>query len=109
ITVRGIPRAPDRALVVTDGRSQTPFASDGSGGVVARYAVRSSVSLRVAARFGDVRIDDDDTLEITMVPDARPKVELEGAPRTIKLIDAENIVVRWTAFDDHGLREVDLV
>lgn len=109
ITIRGIPRVPDRALVVTDGSTQTPFASDGAGGIVARYTVRSAATVRVAARFGEVRIDDDDWLEMTVVPDARPKVELEGAPRTVKLVDVEEIAVRWAAHDDHGLREVDLV
>jgi hypothetical protein len=109
ITIRGIPRVPDRALVVTDGSTAVPFASDGAGGIVARYTARASATLRVAARFGDVRIDDEDSLDITVVPDARPKVELEGAPRTVKLVEAENIVVRWAAHDDHGLREVDLV
>jgi hypothetical protein len=109
ITIRGIPRVPDRSLVITDGSADVPFASDGSGGIVARYTVRSSATVRVAARFGEVRIDDEDWLEMTVVSDTRPKVELEGAPRTVKLADVEEIVVRWAAHDDHGLREVDLV
>lgn len=109
ITIRGVPRVPGRDLVVTDGAVAVAFASDGSGGLVARYTVRSTVSLRVAARFGDVRIDDEDALDVTMIPDARPRVELEGAPRTVKLIDVEEVTVRWAAYDDHGLREVDLV
>lgn len=109
ITFRGIPRVPDRSLVISDGSSTVPFSSDGSGGIVARYTVRGSATVRVAASFGEVRIDDDDWLEIAVVPDVRPKVEFEGAPKTVKLVDVEEIVVRWAAYDDHGLREVDLV
>jgi hypothetical protein len=109
LTVRGVPRVLDRALVLTDGTREEAFTSDGAGGVVARYVVRSNALLRVASRFGAVRIDDDDTLDVTVVPDDPPTVELDGAPRTVKLSDAERIELRWTARDDHGLREADLV
>ncbi len=109
VTVRGVPRVPDRALVVTDGTHEEPFTSDGAGGVVARYVARSSTTLRVAARFGDVRVDDEDSLEIAVVPDAPPTVEVEGAPKTVKLAEVDRIDVRWLARDDHGLRETDLV
>ena len=47
ITIRGIPRAPDRSLVITDGSAAVPFASDGSGGIVARYTVQSNATVRV--------------------------------------------------------------
>jgi hypothetical protein len=109
VTVRGVPREVGRALVFTDGRREEPFADDGSGGVVARFTVEDSASLRVAARFGDVRVDDEEAIDVEMVPDAMPTVELEGAPRTQRLVDVEKIDVKWVAHDDHGLREVDLV
>jgi hypothetical protein len=109
ITVRGVPRATDRTLVVTNAGREEPFAPDGAGGIVARITVRSDAALRVAARFGDVLIDDEESLEIKMVADAMPSVELEGAPRTVRLAEVSRIDLRWAARDDHGLREVDLV
>jgi hypothetical protein len=109
MTVRGVPRERGRVLVFTDGIREEPFADDGSGGVVARFTVRDSASLRVAARFGDVRVDDEETIDVEMIPDAMPTVVLDGAPRTVRLVDVEKIDVKWVAHDDHGLREVDLV
>ncbi|HVW26186.1 MAG TPA: DUF4175 domain-containing protein [Polyangiaceae bacterium] len=109
VTVRGVPRESGRVLVFTDGKREEPFADDGAGGVVARFTVEDSASLRVAARFGDVRVDDEDAIDVEMVPDEMPTVELEGAPRTERLVDVEKIDVKWVAHDDHGLREVDLV
>jgi hypothetical protein len=109
VTVRGVPRASDRALVVTDGTHEEPLADDGSGGLVARFTVRSDVTLRVAARFGDVRIDDDEGIGIHVVPDKKPTVELDSAPRVVRLADVERLDIRWEARDDHGLRQVDLV
>ena len=109
VTVRGVPHEPGRTLVFTDGKREEPFADDGAGGVVARFTVQDSASLRVAARFGDVRIDDEEAIDVEMVPDAMPTVELDGAPRTERLVDVEKVDVKWVAHDDHGLREVDLV
>ena len=109
VTVRGVPREQGRTLVFTDGTREELFADDGVGGVVARFTVQDSASLRVAARFGDVRVDDEDSIDVEMVPDRMPTVELEGAPRTIRLVEVDNIDVKWVAHDDHGLREVDLV
>jgi hypothetical protein len=109
VTVRGVPVASDRPLVVTDGRREEAFVDDGSGGVVARYVVGAPVALKVAARFGDVRIEEEDSLDLAVVPDRPPTVELEGAPRSEKLSEMTRIDLRWVAHDDHGLREVDMV
>lgn len=109
ITVRGVPLTPDRELVVTDGTRAEPFVPDGAGGVVSRYVVRGPASIKVAARFGDVRIEEDDALDMEVVPDDPPTIELEGAPRTENLAEMDRIDIRWTARDDHGLRQVDLV
>jgi hypothetical protein len=109
VTVRGVPRERGRALVFTDGIREEPFADDGAGGVVARFTIRESASLRVAARFGEVRIDDEEAIDVEMVPDRMPIVDLEGAPRTLRLVEIDKIDVKWVARDDHGLREVDLV
>src|SRR5205814_531274 len=48
-------------------------------------------------------------IDVAMVPDAMPVVDLESAPRVVKLVDVEKLDIKWTAHDDHGLREVDLV
>lgn len=109
LTVRGIPIREGRKLVLTDGEHEVPFVSDGSGGVVARWTVEKSGELSIAARFGDVLIEDPETLPLDAVPDAPPEVEVEGAPKTVELRDLDRLEVRYLASDDHGLRQIDLV
>ncbi len=110
ITLRGQPVRAGRRLLLSDGTSEVPFVEDGAGGVVARWALSPSTSLRVVARFGDVTIAQSDALDVTSIPDDAPVVRLEGAPRQVRLVDeAEDIPIKYEASDDHGLREVHLV
>lgn len=109
ITVRGVPLAGGRRLVLSDGKREVPFVDDGSGGVVARYVLNESAELRVAARFGNVLIQEPEAVTLEAVPDAAPVVELEGAPERVELRDFERRELRYEATDDHGLRQVDLV
>jgi hypothetical protein len=109
IAVHGVPLAEGRHLVLTDGLREVPFVDDGSGGVVARYTLDQTATLRVAARFGKVLIPEPDQVTVESVPDAVPEVELEGAPERVDLRDFERKELRYEATDDHGLREVDLV
>jgi hypothetical protein len=109
LTVRGLPIRQGRKLVLTDGSREVPFVSDGAGAVVARWTVEESGELRIAARFGQVLIDDPESLEVTSVPDAAPEVVVEGAPSTIPLAEIERLEIRYQASDDHGLRQIDLV
>jgi len=109
LTVHGRPKHAGRALVLTDGKVEVPFAFDGGGGLVARWELGDSATLRVAARFGDVRIPQADEQHVTSIPDLAPKVKVEGAPRTARMLDEPEIIVSYEVEDDHGLREVDLV
>lgn len=109
ITVHGRPTYPSRTLVLTDGKVEVPFAFDGVGGVVARWELGETATLRIAARFGEVRIPQADEQQVTSIPDLAPKVLVEDAPRTVRMLDEPEIVVSYEATDDHGLREVDLV
>ena len=109
ITVRGRPTIENRDLVLTDGVNEVPFAFDGVGGVVARWELGDSVDLRVAAKFGPVRILQDDVQHVTSIPDMAPKVIVEGAPKTIRMLEEPEVLISYEASDDHGLREVDLV
>lgn len=109
LTVRGTPIHAGRRLVLFDGASEVPFVDDAEGGLVARFTLGDSTRLRIAARFGEVRLPQHDALEVTSIPDEEPKVKLEGAPRTAKLLDEPDVAISYEASDDHGLREVDLV
>jgi hypothetical protein len=109
ITVRGVPLAEGRHLVLSDGKREVPFVDDGSGGVVARYVLKEDAELRVAARFGGVLIQEPEGVTLEAVPDAAPVVDLEGAPERIELRDFDRRELRYEATDDHGLRQVDLV
>jgi hypothetical protein len=109
ITVRGLPERESRRLVLTDGEREVPFVSDAAGGVVARWLLEKSARLRVAARFGDVLVFEDEALEVEALPDEPPQVVLEEAPRTIELRTTPRVELRYLATDDHGLRQIDLV
>ncbi len=109
VTVRGRPQRPGRALVLTDGDREEPFIEDGKGMLLARWTVGDSVELRAAARFGKVRVPQRDSLLIDSIPDLAPKVLLEGAPKTVRLVDTPSVSLKYEATDDHGLREIALV
>ncbi|WP_437570454.1 DUF4175 family protein [Sorangium sp. So ce542] len=109
ITVRGRPVRAGRALVLTDGGAEVPFVDDGKGGVIAHYTLGDSTTLQAAARFGQVRVRQADAQRVVSIPDDAPRVTLEGAPRTVRLLDEPSIPLRYEITDDHGLREVDLV
>jgi hypothetical protein len=112
LTYLGVPVHPGRSLALTDGANDVPFVDDGKGAMVARWPLEQSVSLRVVAIFGDVRIEEGDSTHVVSIADDKPVVTLEGAPRTIELAheaDVAEIPIRYEATDDHGLREVHLV
>ncbi|EYF06227.1 DUF4175 family protein [Chondromyces apiculatus] len=109
VEVHGKPLHLGRTLVLTDGRSEVPFADDGAGGVVARWTLGESATLRIAARFGAVLIPQADEQRVGSIPDDAPRVLLVGTPRTVRLLDEPSISLRYEVSDDHGLREVDLV
>jgi hypothetical protein len=109
ITVRGRPLHEGRALVLTDGVTDVAFVDDGSGALVARWILGDTTVLRVAARFGAVRIAQADEQAVTSIPDELPTVRVDGAPRTVRILEEPSIPVHYEAVDDHGLREVDLV
>jgi hypothetical protein len=109
VTVHAYPRFEGRPLVLTDGSREVPFAEDGRGGVMATWTVDQDVRLQVAARFGDVLILQSDELSIEALRDEVPQVNVEDAPRTVRLLDVQEVPIRYEAVDDHGLTQVDLV
>ena len=109
ITVRATPLHGGRALVLTDGKDDVPFVDDGAGRVVARWVVGDSASLRIGARFGSVVIRQSEAQPITTIEDEAPRVSVEGAPRTVRLIEEPSLTIRYEATDDHALRQIDLV
>jgi hypothetical protein len=109
LTVRGRPLHDGRRVVLTDGTVDVPFVDDGAGGIIARWTVLDSTTLYVAATFGRVRVRQRDEQAVTSIPDETPRVTVEGAPRTVRLLDEPSIPIHYEATDDHGLREVDLV
>jgi hypothetical protein len=109
ITLRGKPEKQGRELHLTDGVVDVPFVPDGNGMVLARYKVGDTARLRIAARFGDVRVMQPEVLGVESIPDLPPTVTLTGAPKTVKLVDTPSVELAYEAKDDHGLREIALV
>ncbi|HYP90173.1 MAG TPA: DUF4175 domain-containing protein, partial [Polyangiaceae bacterium] len=109
ITFEGVPEREGRNLVLLGDDREVPFVSDGSGSMVARWVLGHAVELRIAARFGNVLITEPEALSLQAVPDAAPDVALEGAPRSVLLKDLQALELRYTAEDDHGIKEIALV
>lgn len=109
VSVRGVPERLGRKIVLTDGKREVPFVDDGAANLVAHWSLKESATLHVAARFGDVLVLEHSPLELEAIVDAAPKVQLEDAPRTVELRDLSRLELRFSAEDDHGLRQIDLV
>jgi hypothetical protein len=109
LTVQGVPEREGRSLVLLGDGREVPFVSDGAGAMVARWVLSRPVELRVAARFGQVLITEPDALVVRAVVDEAPEVALEGAPRSVLLKDLQALELRYSAHDDHGIREIALV
>lgn len=109
ITWRMVPRAAERKYVVTDGLRDVPFVSDGRGSWVARLRVDDSSELRVAAVFGEVKIENDERLRVSTVPDRPPTVTLLGGPREVRIAELDRVPIEFVAQDDYGLSLVELV
>jgi hypothetical protein len=109
LVVRGTPVRSGRRLVLTDGTREVPFVTDGTESLVARFTLDRDVTLRVAARFGEVLIREPAAMPVSSVADAVPLVVLEGAPKQVELEKIEQLDLTYLAADDHGLREIDLV
>jgi hypothetical protein len=109
LVVRGRPVRPGRSLVMTDGATEVPFTSEGGEGLVGRWVVKKDAELWVAARFGEVLVREPQPIRVEAVPDGAPEVLLEGAPREVPLEGLERLELGYSASDDHGLRQIDLV
>jgi|GEM_PF-353058 len=113
VTVRARPVRSGRRLALSDGTLEVPFEDDGSGHIVARWALSRNVDLFVVARFGDVRIRESYSTRLAAIVDQAPTVKLHGAPKRVELASEPpagvEIPIRYEASDDHGLKEVQLV
>lgn len=109
LTLRGLQRFDGRKVILTDGKAEVPFVSDGHGGISARFALAASARLQIAVRFGDVLIFQSPLLEVTALDDETPEVLLEQAPRRFDIAGMSEVTLRYRAGDDHGLRQIDLI
>jgi len=109
IWIRGIPVHPGVELILTNGTHSVNFEGNSEGEMIARWSVQQPERLRVAARLGQVLIEQDDELIVDAEIDQPPTVELENTSRRIRLREVERVEIFYHAKDDHGLREIDLV
>ncbi len=109
IEVRVLPRISGRKLLLTDGMQEIPLISDGKGAFVARWKAEEPAVLRVATRLGEVLVLDESSTLVSPIEDQAPRVRLAGAPSRKKLEELDEIELDYTAMDDHGITQVDLV
>lgn len=109
VEYRMVPRVSGRSFVLTDGVREEPFVSDGQGSMVARMQMTDPATLRVAAKFGPVRIFHSEDLTVATLEDHPPSVVLNGAPKEIPLDDMQRLELEFLAQDDYGLTSVELV
>lgn len=109
ITIRGLPLQAGRDLVLTNGRQTVELTETTDGEVVAHWTLLQSVHLRIAARFGPILIEQDDSILIDAEPDDPPEVILENEGQSVQLGHVPRVELRYQAFDDHGLRQIEVV
>ncbi len=109
IEIRVLPRFTGRKLLLTDGLQEIPLVSDGQGGFVARWMADEPAVLRVATRLGEVLLLDESATAVSPILDQAPRVRLSGAPARKKLEELDEIELDYTALDDHGITQIDLV
>ena len=109
LVFRGFPRRRNQPLVLSNGRHEVAFDDDGAGRLTAAWPATTSARLRVAARFGDVLIEEPEALEIQVIEDATPTVLLHYVPRTVRFGERSRQEIRYVVEDDHGLSQIDLV
>ena len=106
---RGVPIHSGVTLILTSGTDAVEFEPSADGELVARWTVNRSERLRVAARLGQVTIEQGDELIIDAETDTPPTVELDNTSRTVRLSQVDRVELFYRAKDDHGLRQIDLV
>jgi hypothetical protein len=109
ISVRGTPIHPNVELFLTNGRQFERFENNSEGELIAHFTVEKPERLRVAAKLGEVVVEQRDELIIDAETDNVPSVVLEDANRTIRLGEVPRVDLFYDAEDDHGLRQIDLV
>lgn len=109
VWIRGVPIHPGVDLTLTNGTRFVPFEGNSDGEVIARWVVERPERLHVAARMGQVLIEQGDELIVDAEIDEPPSVELENASHSIRLRQVDRVEVFYRARDDHGLRQIDLV
>ncbi len=109
IWIRGLPVHPNIPMVLTNGRQFVNFEGGTDGAMSARWTLERSERLRVAARLGQVLVEQGDEIIVDAEVDLPPVVELENANRTLRLEQIERVELIYHAKDDHGLRQIDLV
>jgi hypothetical protein len=109
VSVRGVPLRNGVALVLTNGQQSVEFVQSADGEVVAHWTLNRSEQLRIAARFGPTMIEQDEAIVIDAEPDEPPEISLENEGQTVQLGRVPRVELNYHAYDDHGLRQIDLV
>jgi len=108
LEVRGLARHPGRQLMVSDGHREVLLVDDGAGQLLAKFPCERSGRLSIVARFGEVRLSERHAIELRVIEDRPPLVELELEGDSLDLTRAERAVLGYRITDDHGVSQVEL-
>ncbi len=108
LVVRGAARHPNRQLMVSDGHREIPLVDDGRGQLVARFPCERSGRIGVVARFGEARLWQRHSIELRVIKDRPPVIELELEGGVLDLTRSEQAVIPYRISDDHGVSKVQL-
>ena len=109
ISVRGTKVHADTELFLSNGSRTVQFAETTDDEAIAQFTVEHAERLQVTARFGQVFIDQFDSIIVDAEPDEVPQVTLEQGGHVVRLDQTPQIILNYRAWDDHGLRQIDLV
>jgi hypothetical protein len=109
ISVRGTPVRSGVTMLLSDGSRAVEFVETTDGEVVAHWTLERSGQLKVAVRFGQVLVEQFDSIMLDALDDDPPRVVLDQAGQTVRMDRTSRVELNYRASDDYGLRQIDLV
>jgi hypothetical protein len=103
------PRLPSRQGSVQLGSTPIRMSAAPNGKLFARFVVRESGPLALRVHSGRHWYEDSKRRSVRAIPDEKPIAKLAPPPGGTTVDADAELLLRWSAGDDHGLHVVELV